>query len=76
MLLFGAVSLFADFAYEGARSVNGPFLGLLGASGFAVGVIAGAGEMLGYTLRLMSGRAADRVDARSRLVPLPFERNG
>ncbi len=61
MLLFGAVSLFADFAYEGARSVNGPFLGLLGASGFAVGVIAGAGEMLGYTLRLLSGRAADRT---------------
>ncbi len=61
VLLFGVVSLFADFAYEGARSVNGPFLGLLGASGFAVGVIAGGGELLGYTLRLLSGRAADRT---------------
>jgi len=61
VLLFGVVSLFADFAYEGARGVNGPFLGLLGASGFAVGVIAGAGELLGYTLRLWSGRAADRT---------------
>jgi len=61
VLLFGVVSLFADFAYEGARGVNGPFLGLLGASGFAVGVIAGAGELLGYTLRLLSGRAADRT---------------
>jgi len=61
VLLFGVVSLFADFAYEGARSVNGPFLGLLGASGFAIGVIAGAGELLGYTLRLVSGRAVDRT---------------
>ncbi len=59
VLLFGVVSLFADFAYEGARSVNGPFLGTLGASGLAVGVIAGAGELVGYTLRLLSGRAAD-----------------
>lgn len=61
VVLFGIVSLFADFAYEGARSVNGPFLGQLGASGFAVGVIAGAGELLGYTLRLLSGRAVDRT---------------
>jgi predicted MFS family arabinose efflux permease len=60
VLLFGAVSLFADFAYEGARSVNGPFLALLAADGLAVGIIAGAGELLGYTLRLLSGRAADR----------------
>ena len=60
VLLFGVVSLFADFAYEGARGINGPFLGQLGASGLAVGVIAGAGELLGYALRLLSGRAADR----------------
>jgi hypothetical protein len=61
VLLFGVVSLFADFAYEGARAVTGPFLGLLGASGLGVGIIAGAGELLGYTLRLASGRAADRT---------------
>lgn len=61
VLLFGIVSLFADFAYEGARGVNGPFLGLLGASGLAVGIIAGAGELLGYALRLFSGRAVDRT---------------
>jgi MFS family permease len=61
VLLFGVVSLFADFAYEGARGVNGPFLALLGASGLAVGVIAGAGELLGYALRLFSGRLVDRT---------------
>ena len=60
VLLFGAVNLFADFAYEGARSVSGPFLALMGASGLVAGTVAGAGELLGYTLRLFSGRWADR----------------
>lgn len=60
VLLFGVVNLFADMTYEGARSVTGPFLGLLGASGFIVGAVAGGGEFLGYALRLVSGRFADR----------------
>ncbi len=47
-------------AYEGARSVTGPFLATLGASGFVVGTVTGFGELLGYTLRLVSGRWADR----------------
>ena len=59
VLLFGAVNLFADMTYEGARSVTGPFLGLLGASGFIVGAVTGFGEFLGYALRLVSGRWAD-----------------
>ena len=60
MLLFGVVNLFADMTYEGARSVTGPFLGTLGASGFIVGSVTGFGEFLGYALRLVSGRMADR----------------
>ncbi len=60
VLVFGAVNLFADFAYEGARSVSGPFLALLGASGLVAGTVGGLGELLGYTLRLFSGRWADR----------------
>jgi predicted MFS family arabinose efflux permease len=60
VLLFGVVSLFADMAYEGARSVTGPFLATLGASGFIVGSVTGFGEFLGYALRLVSGRLADR----------------
>ncbi|WP_407169962.1 MFS transporter [Bradyrhizobium sp. ORS 111] len=60
VLLFGAVNLFADMTYEGARSVTGPFLGMLGASGFIVGAVTGFGEFLGYALRLVSGRWADR----------------
>src|ERR1022692_3257672 len=60
VISFGVVSLFADMTYEGMRSISGPFLALLGASGAAVGLIAGGGELLGYTLRWASGGLADR----------------
>jgi hypothetical protein len=59
VVLFGVVSLFADMVYEGGRSITGPYLALLGASGAAVGIVAGGGELLGYSLRLVSGRVAD-----------------
>ncbi len=61
VVLLGIVSLFADMTYEGARSVTGPFLAILGASGTAVGIIAGAGELVGYTIRLLSGYLSDRT---------------
>lgn len=60
VLLFGFVNLFADMTYEGARSVTGPFLGKLGASALIVGSVTGFGEFLGYALRFVSGRLADR----------------
>lgn len=60
ILLFGVISLFADMTHEGARSVSGPFLATLGASGFVAATVAGFGEFLGYALRLASGRWADR----------------
>ena len=37
----------------------GPYLAILGASAFVVGTVTGFGELLGYALRLVSGRAAD-----------------
>lgn len=63
IVAFGIVSLFADMAYEGMRGLNGPYLGLLGASGAAVGAIAGGGELAGYALRLLSGRLVQRTGA-------------
>jgi MFS family permease len=63
IVAFGIVSLFADAAYEGMRGITGPYLALLGASGTAVGIIAGSGELFGYVLRLASGRIADRTGA-------------
>jgi predicted MFS family arabinose efflux permease len=50
-------------AYEGMRGITGPYLALLGATGTAVGIIAGTGELFGYLLRLASGRLAERTHA-------------
>ncbi len=61
VLLVGVMSFFADFTYEGSRSVIGPYLATLGAGALAIAVISGLGEFLGYGLRLFSGRAADRT---------------
>lgn len=61
VLLVGVMSLFADFTYEGSRSIIGQYLGELGAGVLAIAVITGFGELLGYGLRLVSGRGADRT---------------
>jgi predicted MFS family arabinose efflux permease len=59
VVLVGILSFFADFTYEGSRSIVGPYLAVLGASAAAISIITGLGEFLGYGLRLVSGRAAD-----------------
>src|SRR5438309_1114161 len=61
VLLIGIVNLFADLTYEGARSVTGPYLGILGASALVVGSVAGFGEFVGYALRSVSGFLADKT---------------
>ena len=61
VVLIGVVSLFADMTYEGARSITGPYLAVLGATGTIVGVVAGFGELVGYGLRLVSGYISDRT---------------
>lgn len=61
VLMIGVLSLFADFTYEGARSITGPFLATLGASATVVAVVAGLGELLGYGLRVFSGRLSERT---------------
>ncbi len=61
VVLMGIVNLFADFTYEGGRGVVGAFLGHLGASGAAVGAVAGGGELAGYAIRSIAGVIADRT---------------
>jgi MFS family permease len=61
VLLIGIASLLADVATEGARSVTGSYLGALGASATAIGVIAGLAELTGYGLRAFFGRITDRT---------------
>lgn len=47
--------------YEGARSITGPFLATLGATGAIVGFVAGFGELVGQGLRLLFGYLSDRT---------------
>ncbi len=61
VLTIGIVNLFADLTYEGARSITGPFLGSLGASATVIGIVVGFGELLGYSLRSVSGFLADKT---------------
>lgn len=61
VVAFGIVSLLADMVYEGARSIIGPYLGTLGASATVVGVVAGAGEFIGYGMRVFTGYATGRT---------------
>src|SRR5438132_4142501 len=60
VLILGIANFFADFTYEGARAIVGPFLGSLGASAAIVGFVAGFGELMGYGLRSVSGYFADK----------------
>ena len=60
VVLIGVVNLFADFTYEGARSVTGPFLAQLGATAAIVSIVSGAGEFVGYALRAVAGYVADK----------------
>jgi len=61
VFLVGVINLFADMAYEGARSINGAFLASLGASAIVVSFVSGFGEFLGYILRSIAGFFADKT---------------
>jgi MFS family permease len=61
VLVMGLVNLFGDITYEGGAGINGPFMASLGASAAAISITAGAGEFLGYSLRLLAGYAADKT---------------
>lgn len=61
ILLFGVVSLFSDMTHEGASSIRGVYLSLLGASAGTIGFISGLGELLGYSLRYVFGRITDKT---------------
>src|SRR5690554_2106127 len=60
ILLLGAASLFGSLISNGARSVTGPYILLLGGSAAIVGLVAGAGEFIGYALRSATGTYVDQ----------------
>lgn len=61
LLLLGFISLLSDFTHEGARSIYGPYLGLLGVSAFMVSFTSGFGEFIGQAFRLITGPIADKT---------------
>lgn len=75
IVLMGVVALFGDMTYEGARSIVGPYLAVLGASAATVGFVAGLGEFLGYGLRLVTGWLGDRTRAYWPMVILGYAIN-
>ena len=61
ILLFGIVSLFSDMTHEGASSIRGAYLALIGASAGTIGFISGLGELIGYSIRLLFGKITDKT---------------
>jgi len=61
IVLFGIVSLLSDMTHEGASSILGVYLSLMGASAAAIGFVSGLGEFVGYSLRFAFGVLADKT---------------
>ena len=60
IIFFGIVSLFSDMTHEGASSIRGAYFTILGASAGAIGFVSGLGELIGYSMRYIFGRIADK----------------
>lgn len=61
IILFGIVSLFSDMTHEGASSIRGAYMSLLGASAGTIGFVSGLGELIGYSMRYVFGRLTDKT---------------
>lgn len=60
IVLMGIISLFSDMSHEGMASIAGAYLALAGASAATIGFVSGLGELIGYSLRLLTGFLANR----------------
>ena len=72
VVTMGVVAALGDFTYEGARSISTPYLGLLGASAAAIGMVAGLGEFVGYALRVAGSSIAGVLDGHSLVGLMAF----
>ena len=61
IILFGIVSLFSNMTHEGASSIRGAYMSLLGASAGAIGFVSGLGELIGYSMRYVFGKLTDKT---------------
>ncbi len=60
IILMGIVSMMSDMTHEGARSIYGSFLSLVGASPKVISLISGLGEFIGCSLILVTGIIANK----------------
>ena len=75
LVLMAVVAMLGDVSYEGARSISGRYVSLLGASATVVAIVAGFGELAGSTLRVWTGKLADRTRAYWPLTILGYATN-
>ncbi|MBN8616783.1 MAG: MFS transporter [Deltaproteobacteria bacterium] len=75
LVLMAFVAMLGDVSYEGARSISGRYVSLLGASALAVSITAGLGELAGSALRVWTGHLADRTRAYWPLTLLGYAMN-
>lgn len=61
IVLLGIISFFSDFTHEGARSIYGQYLSMIGVSAFLISTTAGLGEFIGQALRIVTGWIADKT---------------
>ncbi|NCA92885.1 MFS transporter [bacterium] len=61
LLFLGIISMLSDFTHEGARSIYGTYLGLIGVSAFMVSFVSGLGEFISQSLRVFTGLIADKT---------------
>lgn len=61
--------MFSDMTHESVTSIRGVFLSIVGASAATIGFISGLGELIGYGMRYVFGRIADRT---KRYWPMVF----
>lgn len=69
IIMFGIVSMFSDMTHESVTSIRGVFLSIVGASAATIGFVSGLGELIGYGMRYVFGRIADRT---KRYWPMVF----
>ena len=61
IILMGIISMLSDMTHEGAKSIYGSFLGLVGASPSLISIISGLGEFIGCSLILLTGYIASKT---------------
>lgn len=61
IVLMGLVSMMSDMTHEGAKSIYGSFLGIVGATPKIISIISGLGEFIGCSLILITGIIANKT---------------